>query len=189
MTAYPSSSSPLSGRSVAADVEQDPPRDDDGCRVLDARDEVALARDDIARAAAVPGHAVVEDVAEAVPLGRALERHGDDVVRSADAVREALVAALGVDAGVGHRVHRVRAAAPPLLGSVRVERLRQRDDPALAHERGRVDPLRRVDEVERAEDVVLTPAPPVAVGLGARGDLGLGVRAVEVGRVCRTARS
>ena len=151
--------------------------------MLDARDEVALARDDVARAAPVPGHAVVEDVAEAVPLGRALQRHRDDVVRSADAVREALVAALGVDAGVGHRVHRVGAAAPPLLRSVRVERLRERDHAALGHERRGLDPLGGVDEVQRAEHVVLAPAAPVAEGLGARGDLALGVGAVEVGGV------
>ena len=67
---------------------------------LDAGDQVAVAGDDVARAAAVPGDAVVEDVAEAVPLGGGLQRHGDHVVRAADAVREALVAALGVGAGV-----------------------------------------------------------------------------------------
>ena len=57
----------------------------------------------------------------------ALQRHGDDVVRAADAVREALVAALGVGAGVEHRVHRVGAAPPALLRAVHVEGLRQRE--------------------------------------------------------------
>ena len=174
---------PVSGSQVPADVEQHAARDDDGCRVLDARDEVALARDDVARAAPVPGHAVVEDVAEPVPLRRALQRHRDDVVGAADAVREALVAALRVDAGVGHGVHRVGAAAPALLRAVRVERLRERDHAALAHEGRGIHPLRGVDEVERAEHVVLAPAPPVAERLGARGDLALGVGAVEVGGV------
>ena len=106
---------------------------------LDAGDQVALAGDDVARAAAVPGHAVVEDVAEAVPLGRALQRHGDHVVGAAEAVREALVAALGVGAGVEHGVHRVGAPPPALLRAVRVEGLRQREAHAPPHQRGALD--------------------------------------------------
>ena len=97
-------------------------------------DEVAVARDDVSGAAAVPRHAAVEDVAEAVPLRRALQRHGDDVVGAADAVREALLAGRGIRAGVEHRVHRVGAAAPALLRAVHVERLRQREARAAAHE-------------------------------------------------------
>ncbi len=151
--------------------------------MLDARDEVALARDDIAGPAAVPGHAVIEDVTEAVPLGRALQRHRDHVVRAADPVREALVAALGVDPGVGHRVHRVGAATPALLRSVRVERLRERHHATLGHERRSRDPLGGVDVVQGAEHVVLAPAAPVAEGFGSRGDLALGVGPVEVGGV------
>lgn len=107
---------------------------------------------------------------------------------AADAVREPLVAALGIRSGVGHRVHRVGAAAPALLRSVRVERLGERDDAALAHERGRREARSRLDEVEGAEHIVLAPAPPVAECLGARADLCLGVRAIEVGGILGCAR-
>ena len=40
-----------------------------------------------------------------------------------------------------------------------------------------------VDEVERAEHVVVAPAAPVAVRLGGLGDVALGIGAVELGRV------
>src|SRR5829696_1354023 len=103
------------GADRPADVEQHPAAGDQPGHGLDAGDRVAEAGDDVAGATAVPGVAVVEDVAEAVPLGGGLQRHGDDVVGAADAVREALHAALGVGAGVEHGVHRVGAAAPPLL--------------------------------------------------------------------------
>src|SRR5918993_752238 len=68
------------GCEVTSQIQQHSARDHDGCRMLDARDQVALARDDIARAPAVPGDAVVEDVAQSVPLRRALQRHRDHVV-------------------------------------------------------------------------------------------------------------
>ena len=132
-------------------------------RVLDAGDQVAVARDHVAGAPAVPGHAVIEDVAEAVPLGGALQRHRDHVVGAADAVREALGAALRVGAGVGHRVHRVGAPAPAALRAVRVEGLRERDDPARLTRAAASHALGLVDEVQRAEHVVLAPAAPVAV--------------------------
>ena len=116
--ANPSGSSP-SVPMRPADVEQHAAAGDRRGDGLDAGDQVALAGDDVAGAAAVPGVAVVEDVAEAVPLGGALQRHGDHVVGAADAVREALVAALGVGAGVEHGVHRVGAPPPALLRAVR----------------------------------------------------------------------
>ena len=117
--ANPSGSSPVPVAEAPADVEQHAAAGDRRGGGLDAGDQVALAGDDVARAAAVPGVAVVEDVAEAVPLGGALQRHGDHVVGAADAVREALVAALGVGAGVEHGVHRVGAPPPALLRAVR----------------------------------------------------------------------
>ena len=111
----------------AADVQQHAAGRRSGRGGLDAGDQVAFGGDDVAGGAAVPGLAVVEDVAEAVPLGGALQRHGDDVVGAAEAVREALVAAFGVHAGVGHGVHRVGASPPALLRAVGVERLGQRE--------------------------------------------------------------
>ena len=128
---------------------------------------------------------MVEDVAEAVPLGRALQRHGDHVVRAADAVREALVAALGVGAGVEHGVHRVGAPPPALLRAVRVEATATSEK--LAPRRTSAapsTPLGVVEEVQRAEDVVGAPAAPVGAALRRRGDGALGVAAVERGRVC-----
>ena len=173
------------GAERPADVEEHAAAGDQPADGLDAGDEVALAGDDVAGAAAVPGVAVVEDVAEAVPLGRGLQRHGDDVVGAADAVREALVAALGVDAGVEHGVHRVGAAPPALLRAVRVERLRQGERRAPADQRRALAPLGVVEEVQRAEDVVGAPAAPVGAALGRRGDGALGVGAVQR-RGCRS---
>ena len=149
---------------------------------LDAGDQVALAGDDVAGTAAVPGVAVVEDVAEAVPLGGGLQRHGDDVVGAADAVREALVAALGVRAGVEHGVHRVGAPPPALLRAVRVEATgRARSCAPRRTSAGALAPLGVVEEVQRAEDVVGAPAAPVGAALRGRGDGALGVAAVERG--------
>ena len=125
--------------------------------VLDAGDQVAFGGDHVPGGAAVPGLAVVEDVAEAVPLGGALQRHGDDVVRAAEAVREALVAALGVHAGVGHGVDRVGAAPPALLRAVGVERLGQREGLARLYQGCCFNALVRVDEVQGAR--ARRPAP------------------------------
>ena len=182
--ANPSGSSP----SVAdrpADVEQHAAAGDPAGDGLDAGDQVALAGDDVAGAAAVPGVAVVEDVAEAVPLGGGLQRHGDHVVGAADAVREALVAALGVGAGVEHGVHRVGAPPPALLRAVRVERLGEREARPAADQGGALDALGVVEEVQRAEHVVGAPAAPVGAALRGGGDRALGVGAVERERACR----
>ncbi len=174
------------GLQVTADVEQHTAGDDDGCRVLDARHEVAVARHDVTGATAVPGDAVVEDVAEPVPLRRALERHRDHVVGAADAVREALIRR-------APRRCRCRSwcapgwcggASPSAARSCRTTAPGRRPaPPARALPRPRA--LSGIDEVERAEHVVLAPPAPVAVGLRAGADLGLGVRPVEVGGVLR----
>ncbi len=120
----------------AADVQQHAAAADPAGRGLDPGDQVALAGHDVAGAAAVPGVAVVEDVPQSVPLGGGLQRHEDDVVGTAETVREALVAALGVDAGVQHGVHRVGPPSPALLRTVRVERLGERETRPATDERG-----------------------------------------------------
>jgi len=105
----------------AADVEQHAAAGDHVGHGLDAGDSVALAGHHFAGRPAVPGDAVIEDVAEAVPLGGALQRHGDHVVSAAESVREALDAGGGVGSGVEHGVHRVGAPPPALLRAVHVE--------------------------------------------------------------------
>ena len=157
---------PKLGPERAADVQQDAAGDDLRRGGLDAGHQVAFGGDHVPGGAAVPGLALVEDVAQAVPLRGALQRHGNDVVRAAEAVREALVAAFGVHAGVGHGVHRVGAAAPALLRPVGVERLGQREGLARLHQGGRFDALGGVDEVQGSQDVIVAPAAPVVVGCG-----------------------
>src|SRR5439155_27340757 len=63
------------GAEGAADVQQHTPSGDQVGDGLDAGDPVALTGDDVRGVAAVPGLTVVEDVAEAVPLRLALQRH------------------------------------------------------------------------------------------------------------------
>ena len=176
------------GPQEPAEVEQHAAADDGGCRVLDARDEVAVARDHGSGRPAVPGHAAVEDVAEAVPLRRALQRHGDDVVGAAEAVREALRAAL-------RHPCRCRAScapgwcggASPAAGRSCRTAARARSSRRGARGSPRCDALGVVDEVERAEPVVVAPAAPVAERLGGLGDVAVGVGAVELARVARSA--
>jgi hypothetical protein len=170
------------GADRATDVQQHAAAGDVRGRGLDAGDLVAVAGDDVAGPATVPGVAVVEDVAEAVPLGGGLQRHEDDVVGAADAVWEALGAALGVGAGVQHRVHRVGAPAPALLRAVHVEGLREREAHAAVHETRAFDPLVLGEEVQRAQHVVGPPTTPVRAALRGRGDGALRVRAVELSR-------
>ncbi len=141
------------------------------------------AGDDLAGPTPVPCDAVVEDVSEPVPLGRALQWHRDDVVRTAEPVRKALDARFGVGPGVEHRVHRVGAAPPALLRAVHVEALRQGE--RERHD-GRAE--RRLsrscgsDEVHRSLDVVGSPAAPVREPLRRGRDGALGVVRVELAR-------
>ena len=115
------------GADRPADVEQHAAAGDPAGDGLDAGDQVALAGDDVAGAAAVPGVAVVEDVAEAVPLGGGLQRHGDHVVGAADAVREALVAALGVVPVSSMVCTGLVRRRQPFCGPFVSKRLRQRE--------------------------------------------------------------
>ena len=139
---------------------------------------------------AVPGDAVVEDVAEAVPLRRALQGHRDHVVGAADAVREALDAGGGVGAGVEHGVHRVGTPPPALLRAVHVEGLRQRERLArCAPAQRRREPLARRSRKFMVPRTSSAPQRPQFEHPRRRGrDRALGVGAVEVGRG-RTARA
>ena len=153
-----------------ADVQQHAAGDDRRGEVLDPGDQVAVGGDDVARRAPVPGHAVVEDVPEPVPLRRALQGHGDDVVGAADPVREALLPAAASVPVSSHGVDRVGPPSPALLRAVGVERLRQRDRYAAAHQPRGLPSLGLVDEVHGAEAVVRSPAAPVPVARRGRGD-------------------
>ena len=108
------------------------------------------------------GHAVVEpavvvDVRQAVPLGRALERHADRVVRVAGTV------GIGAQAAVDrrHGVDRVRAPALADLRPVGAEGEAQAEDRAPPDARRRAAHDVRGDEVDGAALVVRAPAPPV----------------------------
>ena len=177
--AKPSGSSP-SVPMRAADVEQHAAAGDPAGDGLDAGDLVAVAGDDVARAAAVPGVAVVEDVAEAVPLGGGLQRHEDHVVGAADPVREARLAALGVRARVdAWCAPGWSAAASPSAG-----RRSSKDwaSEKLAPRRTRAAPSARLP-ASRKFSVPSTssgaPAAPVRAPRRRGGDGALGVGAVE----------
>ncbi|MNW66728.1 hypothetical protein D3C74_452270 [compost metagenome] len=81
-------------------------------------------------------------------------------------MRESLVSAFGVHTGISHGVHGVGAAAPALLRTVGIEWLGQRKClPGGDQGRG-FDALRRIDEIQGAQDIIRTPATPVVVGSG-----------------------
>jgi hypothetical protein len=61
----------------ASEVEEHPTARDEPGRGLDTGEPVAFAGDDVARAAPVVGRAVVEDVAQTIPLSGGLQRHVD----------------------------------------------------------------------------------------------------------------
>ena len=159
--------------------------------VLDAGDEVALARDDAAGRTAVPRHAVVEDVAEAVPLGRACSGMATTSSAPPMPCGKPWLPASASRSGVEHRVHGVRAPAPAVLGAVHVERLREarscaRAARALRRRRGLASSMK----FSGAERVVLAPAAPVAVGLrGCRAISAVRVGAVELRRDPWSGRS
>ena len=125
--AKPSGSSPVRAAERPADVEQHAAAGDRPGDRLDAGDAVALAGDDVARAAAVPGHGRGRRCGRGRPTGWSLQRHEDHVVGAAEAVREALVprsASRPVSSIVCTGLVRRRQ---PVLRAVRVERLRERE--------------------------------------------------------------
>ena len=130
----------------------------------------APARGHLAAIVAVPHGVLIEDVAEPVPLGAALQRHGHHVVGGADA---ALVehARIGVGAGAQHGVDRVGAAHGRIvaLGALRpgmIEIERERDHLAFAHQLGGRDDVLRGGVIERPDLVVRAPFAPVLVFFG-----------------------
>src|SRR5256712_6197032 len=152
---------------MTRDIEEDAASDDPVLVVLDAVPRGAGGRDQ-ARVATAVHLAVMEDVAEPVPLGPALEKHGHLVIGEAPTVgqrleaRQLLPAGRVVRAGGDHAVDGVHAPEGAGLGAVRVEVEGARDHLALAYEGGgALDHIGR-DEVERPDLVLGTPAPPVA---------------------------
>jgi hypothetical protein len=101
-------------------------------------------------------------VRQAVPLGRALERHVHDVVRVAEAAR--VVADERADRG--HEVLRVEAADHRAgLRPLGAEREAEAEDAPVLHGRGGAPDGGGVDQVERAALVVGAPASPVGDAL------------------------
>jgi hypothetical protein len=124
---------------------------------------------------AVPHIVFVEDVAEAVPLRAALQRHHHHVVGGTDA---ALVehAGIGVGAGAQHGVQRIDAAEHGIIGlaalrAVVVEVERQRDHLALFDKPRRGDDVFSRRVIERADLVVGAPFAPVLVLLRRRAEI------------------
>src|SRR5690606_41723882 len=95
---------------VASDVEQYAAADHFGLDLFDAVLVRAVAIDQ-AGIVAVPHFVAVEDVAQAVPLRAALQRHGNRVVGVAQTAF-VLVAGDGVGAGGQHGVNGIVPAAP-----------------------------------------------------------------------------
>ena len=111
---------------------------------------------------AVIGLVLVEDMAERVPMRGALHAQHQRVVGVADLVP---VLPFGdcIGAGRQHLVDRIEAAAEQAVLRARgVERNAKRKNLAGADQARRVDDVLRRDLVERADLVVLAPAPPIA---------------------------
>ena len=119
------------------------------------------ARVDQLGVVAVVALVLVEDVAERVPVGRALHAQVQRVVGVADLV-PVLLAGDGVGAGRQHLVDRIEAAAEQAgLRAVAVERNAEREHLAGLDQLRGVDDVLGRDVVERADVVVLAPAAPV----------------------------
>ena len=120
----------------AGDVEQHATADDALGQLVD-RAVLGAVRSDIGRREAVVQLVVVEDVGQAVPLRRRLQRHEHVVVGVVEGPGELLVGA-----GLRHQPHRVDAP-PAGLRTVAVERDAEVEDRAALDERaGGDDPLR-----------------------------------------------
>ena len=153
----------------AGDVEEHAAAGHLALGMLDA-EHVEAARVDQLGVMAVIGLVLVEDVAERVPMGGALNAQIERVVGVADLV-PVLLAGDGVGAGGEHLVDRVEAPAEQAgLRAVAVERDAEREHLAGADQaRGVHDVLRR-DVIERADLVVLAPPSPVRQLLRGFGD-------------------
>ena len=138
-------------------------------RVLDAENAETLGVDQV-RVMAVIGFVLVEDVAERVPMRRALHAQHDGVVGITQVV-PVLPPGGGVGAGGQHLVNRVEAAAEQaVLRTLGIERHAQREHLAGSDQLGGVDDVLRRDVIERADMVFLAPAAPVGQLLGGFSD-------------------
>ena len=161
----PSPSFSQSTPRMARDVEQHAAADHLVARVLDA-EHAEAARVDQLGVVAVIGLVLVEDVAERVPMRRALHAEIQRVVGVADLV-PVLLAGDGVGAGREHLVDRVEAAAEQAgLRAVAVERNAEREHLAGADQARRLDDVLGRDVVERPDLVFLAPAAPIPELLG-----------------------
>src|SRR5262245_6020040 len=136
---------------MARDIEHDGAGHDALGPVLDRPEPGALERDLLLRIAPVPHRVVVPGVAERVDVGRR-----DAVVVDAVVVRGE--AALAPRMRAHEMVSRQRVVGAGIFR----KRPAQRDATPGAHELGCRRALRRCDEVDGAELIVLAPAAPVA---------------------------
>ncbi len=133
--------------------------------MLDAEHAQPLGIDQLG-VVAVVGLVLVEDVAERVPMRRALDAEHERVVGVADLV-PVLLAGDGVSAGRQHLVDRVEAAAEQSgLRAFAVERNAEREHLAGADQARRLDDVLGRNVIERADLVFLAPAAPVRKLLG-----------------------
>src|SRR5499427_857377 len=110
---------------------------------------------------AVVGLVLVEDVPERIPVRSPLHAQVQRVVGVADLV-PVLSAGDGVGAGRQHLMDRIEASSKQArLRAVAVERDAEREHLAGADQTSRLDDILRPDLVERADLVVLAPAPPI----------------------------
>ncbi len=109
----------------------------------------------------IVGLVLIENVAERIPVGGALDAKHERIVGVADLVP---VLPLGdrIGAGRQHLVDRIEAAAEQaVLRAIGIERNAKREDLAGADETCRPDDILRRHVIERADLVFLAPAAPV----------------------------
>ena len=137
--------------------------------MLDAEHVEALGIDQLGIMAVI-GLVLIEDVAERVPVRRALHAQHQRVVGIADLV-PVLPFGDGVGAGRQHLMDRIEAAAEqPVLRPIGIERNAQRENLAGADQARGLDDILRGNVIERAAVIVLAPAAPVLELLRRLGD-------------------
>src|SRR6266478_4786638 len=128
--------------------------------MLDAQHVQPLGVDELG-VIAVVGLVLVEDVPERIPVSGPLHAQVQRVVGVADLV-PVLPAGDGVGAGRQHLMDRIEASSEQAgLRAVAVERDAERKHLAGADQTSGLDDILRPDVVERADLVVLAPAPPI----------------------------
>ena len=137
--------------------------------MLDAQHVQPLGVDELG-VVAVVSLVLVENVPERIPVGGALHTQIEGVVGVANLV-PVLAAGNGVGAGREHLVDGIEAPAEQAgLRPVAVERDAEREHLAPADQAGRLDDILWPHVIERADLVVLAPAPPVLELLRGFGD-------------------